>query len=153
MPRWTRRQTTVIEVKVKAGDILARIKRAQEALSDLSQANRDASIAIYSWVMRNFDSDGGNVGGWAPLSPKYAARKQRRGLTKMLVVTGDMRRGFAYESNDTTARVYNLTPYARYHEEGTSRMPQRRLLPNKAETKDIAMTVYRWHVQRAMSKV
>ena len=43
-------------------------KDRKEKVSDFSPAMKKASIYLDSWVQRNFKSDGGNVGGWKPLS-------------------------------------------------------------------------------------
>jgi phage gpG-like protein len=82
-----------------------------------------------------FDSQGGRgSGGWAPLAPATVAEKARRGLDpRILHATGRLRASLTgrggdaiRESHPDEMRFGTSVPYARFHQQGTSRMPRRR---------------------------
>jgi len=83
---------------------------------------------------KQFSSEGGYAsGGWAPLSPKYAAWKQRHFPGKpILERTGALKesltqRPFGVEVLEPEFMVVGSgIDYGAYHQQGTSRMPQRR---------------------------
>lgn len=118
------------------------------------------------WIDENFDNEGGNVGGWTPLSNNTIASK---GSSAILQDTGRLRQSFDYElEGDDTVRVGTNVEYAVYHEEGTGPyditpndprgslafmtasgmvfvkmvhhpgLPQRRMLPNEVEGGELA---------------
>jgi len=64
---------------------------------------------------------------WAALSPRYAKRKaQKYGPgKKILEATGEMMASIVPESGEDYAEVVIGSPYAIYHQTGTSRMPAR----------------------------
>jgi hypothetical protein len=89
-----------------------------------------------SWMRSQFESEGGWGGtGWSPLSPKYAARKARLfGGKTILIAEGDLRQAASMPSRRVGPRELVLTiedPKAGFHQEGTSRMPARPLIPKR----------------------
>ena len=87
-------------------------------------------------IKEQFDTEGGRTGGWAPLSERYASDKVRRfGNQPILVATGALRQsltggsGFiARQEGNETLRFGTQLGYGRFHQTGTSSMPQRRIL-------------------------
>ena len=91
-------------------------------------------------VQAGFESEGEPVGGWAALSPAYAAWKMRKFPgRKILELTGRLKRSLTleggglgpdgiYEEGPTSLTVGTSVPYARFHQMGTPKMPQRRFL-------------------------
>lgn len=83
-----------------------------------------------------FDSQGARAsGGWAPLAPSTVADKARRGLDpRILHATGKLRASLTEpagpdairESLPNAMRYGTSVPYARFHQQGTGRTPQRR---------------------------
>lgn len=70
---------------------------------------------------------------WAKLSKATLERKQRRGkITKILQEEGLMRASFSYEASDRSVIVGTNDPKAKYHQTGTRKMPQRKILPESA---------------------
>lgn len=74
-----------------------------------------------------FATQGGIIGApWAGLSPSYARKKQQeypgRGI---LVRTGVLQGNWRLMTSRQYALLKNGTPYAPYHQFGTSKMPQR----------------------------
>ena len=63
---------------------------------------------------------------WAQLSPKYAIAKANKYRGKgILIASGAMQKAFSFQSSTNFLRVFNLTDYFKYHQLGTSKMPQR----------------------------
>lgn len=86
---------------------------------------------MYPAVAERFAQSGP---GWKPLSPLYAAyKRQRFGNQPILVATGKMRDALTGKSgsvytvaqNWIQIRIDQATPYARYHQTGTKRIPAR----------------------------
>lgn len=60
-----------VTVKLNAAQLAAaerRLERFAHAMNDLTPANREASIALYGFTLRNFDRQGGLQGAWTPLA-------------------------------------------------------------------------------------
>lgn len=85
-----------------------------------------------------FTSEGSHgSGGWAPLADSTLKEKMRRGQpTEILRATDDLFNSLArrdapnqiFENNVTWMVFGTMDPKAKYHQQGTSRMPQRRVL-------------------------
>lgn len=52
------------------------------------------SSNVYEDIINHFDKQMGPDGKWAPLQPQYAAWKKKKRKTKILVLSGAMRKGF-----------------------------------------------------------
>lgn len=117
------------------------------------------------WIDENFETEGGNVGGWEPLAPSTIAAK---GSSAILQDTGRLRQSFDYElEGESTVRVGTNVEYAQHHEEGVEPyridaapggvlafmgangmvfvkfvnhpgLPQRRMLPDNVEAEELA---------------
>lgn len=122
------------------------------AMADQTPANREASIAMYGFTLRNFDRQGGLQGGWAPLADSTIRQKQRIGKEQPLVRSGHMRAGFTSFYSSENAGVGNEVTYSKFHHEGTSRMPRRELLPTRENVLQIGLKVYGQYVAREARK-
>jgi hypothetical protein len=133
---------------------LDRFSEAARRIEDFSAPNAEIAIELYRWMLRNYDSGGAYVGGWAPLSPRTAAYKARRGWSTVPLGprTGTLRAGFQYESTRARATAYNPVEYSRYHQNGapSRNLPRRPLLPEQAVVGRLAQRVYTRHVERHM---
>jgi phage gpG-like protein len=125
-----------------------RLEAFARAMGDLTPANREASIALYGFTIRNFDQRGGLQGGWTPLASSTIRQKQRIGKEQPLVRSGHMRAGFTSFYSADNAGVGNEVSYSRFHHEGTPRLPQRELLPRRDAVLQIGIRVYGSYVQR-----
>jgi hypothetical protein len=82
-----------------------------------------------------FETEGGWGGQtWAPLSPAYAVWKHQHfpGRT-ILIREGNLRRAASSPRREATPRTLTLwidDETAAYHQDGTSQMPARPLIPN-----------------------
>ena len=100
------------EVRIRwsvAGDVLLdrAFTRLAIDVADFTPALRDAGDILYSEIEHQFSSEGEPA--WAPLSPRYAARKARRYPGKpILQATGAMMDSLT--TNSAPGSVYELTP-------------------------------------------
>lgn len=129
-----------------------RLERFAVALTDPTPANREASIAMYGFTLRNFDRQGGLQGGWAPLAPSTIRQKQRIGKETPLVRSGALRASFTSFYSRDNAGVGNELSYSKFHQDGTARMPQRELMPQRDKVLEIGLKVYGNYVQREARK-
>lgn len=147
-----------------------KLDKAHKKLSHLEIANKKCAIVLDQWVLQNFKTEGGKVGGWPPF--KYGGRINDKGLgtpvvvavpwgvmdayvdesAKLLQDTGTLRRSFKPWSNKLTAGIGSDLPYSKPHEKGTSKLPQRRMLPRNTdrELTDKIYAVYETHVKTSL---
>lgn len=126
-------------------------QRKYARLKNLSVPYKRASVYLHGWVIANFKTEGGKVGGWAPFSPITLIMIERhdpgRVPAKLLQKTGALRQSFVPFATNRNAGVGSNIPYSKKHEEGQGRIPARRMLPRKPEvTKDIR-TILSDHVK------
>lgn len=123
-------------------------------MEDTTQPNRQASIAMYGWLIRNYDREGATIGGWAPLSPRTIAEKKKLGKEKMLVRSGAMRQSFVPFHTKDNAGVGSELSYSKAHEDGnpSRNLPARPMLPPREVVLDIGIRVYGQYVAREARK-
>jgi phage gpG-like protein len=121
---------------------------------------------FFEQIQQNFRREGAPVGGWRPLSPRYAAWKAKHypgktilrrtdRLIQSLIWTGatlGLRGDRVAEFSATGAVFGTRVPYARPHQFGAGRLPQRRILylpPNASRT--LGRLLHRWAYAQATS--
>lgn len=113
---------------------LAGLRELAENLRKLggvpSRASRAASEKIAEVIQDQFDAGVDPYGEpWAPLAPSTLERKQGPGI---LDETGAMRESIDVSPmSGAGVKVTIGEDYARFHQEGTSRMPARKILPEE----------------------
>ena len=117
-------------------------ERAQEMRQSITVSNKKASVVLYQWVLNNFQGEGELAGGWLPLSEATVKWKQERGYSRMLQNTGALRASFLPYSDDNIALVGSPLWYAEQHDEGSGRVPQRKLLPTAEQAQEMVMPIY-----------
>jgi phage gpG-like protein len=145
----------VISAQVDEAQLRAmnrKLERFAESIERPIEANRQASIALYGWTIRNFDRQGALQGGWAPLKPRTVKEKARIGKQVPLVRSGHMRSGFTQFYSDENAGVGNEVSYSKYHHFGTSKMARRELLPRRDVVLQIGLKVYDAYVKRQVAR-
>lgn len=132
----------------------AKLNRLAGQLKDFTVPNRALSIQLYGLVIKNYDSQGSLVGGWAPLAESTIERKRRAGKEQMLVWSGALRASFLPGSfyDSKRAGVGSQIVYSEFHQEGTDRMPQRELLPRGDQVLDAALKIYGFYVERQVKE-
>jgi phage gpG-like protein len=94
-----------------------------------------------------FASEGAVFGEpWAPLSPAYAAQKARKyGSRGILVATGAMQKSFQTQFGSNYVRVFNTSPYFKYHQSNQprSRLPRRIVMKLDENRKQQVVKIFR----------
>ena len=131
-------------VQMTGEQIKRRIQtRAAEARQAIAVSNKKASVVLYQWVLRNFQQEGALAeGGWEALAPSTIAYKAEHGYSRMLQNTGETRASFLPYSDKDIALVGSPLMKAAAHDEGTARIPQRRLLPTAEQAQELVMPIY-----------
>lgn len=129
-----------------------KLERFAESIARPIEANRQASIALYGWTIRNFDRQGSFQGGWASLRPSTIRQKMRIGKEVPLVRSGHMRDGFTQFYSNDNAGVGNEVEYSKFHHFGTSKMARRELLPRRDVVLQIGLKVYGAYVDRQVAR-
>lgn len=128
------------------------MEKYKKHLKERKRVNGQAVILVDRWIQKNFQTEGGNVGGWRPLSQAtIEARrkgKNRRGSVRILQDTGEMRRNWKHIYSDTEAKIVSGVPYSIKHEEGDG-VPQRRILPTPEEIWPQLEKLYTLFIQKA----
>lgn len=126
-----------ISVVINASNLGSALASLERSLKDRRVIHRQIGAQFFSWVQRNFDSEGGlRPEPWAPLAPSTVLEKARGGWSpKKLVRTGNLRNSFLPFSDEDQAgvgaRASFGVDYAQVHEEGSDdgRVPARPMLP------------------------
>ena len=129
-----------------------RLRQYARLVGNWRVANKKVSIQLYGWVMRNYETEGSLVGGWAPIAPATAKGKSRKGYSeRILLRTGVLKNNYAFYSNEQEAGVGNKIPYSLFHEEGVPKrgLPPRRQMPAADDMTGIAEEVLGLHVKNA----
>ncbi len=112
------------------------LSRTTDKAADLGPYWLMVAGFLQTTIEEQFRTQGGRSGGWAPLSDRYAADKLRRfGSSPILVATGALKEsltggsGFIQrQEGNESLRFGTQLGYGVYHQSGTSKMPQRRIL-------------------------
>jgi phage gpG-like protein len=106
---------------------------------------RESARIVQDDAQRNFDSEGRFYGrGWKALKPSTIRDRIRKGFGAgpILNRTGNLRNNaLIRRTGRSSVEVWNITPYAKYHQYGTKNIPIRTVLTVPDETQDaIVMT-------------
>ena len=116
-------------------DIQNHVDDMRERVDDVRPVFREMREELQDQWKRNFLTNGSLVGGWAPLDKEYGSWKSVHfpGAPPM-IRTGELfrsltdLRGKPNEINKTSARFGTNVEYFKFHQYGTSKMPERRLI-------------------------
>jgi phage gpG-like protein len=109
------------------------VKRRFEDMKERAKVPRFAMDVIgakaFKDVINSFsieqNEDGGKWERWKKGSARVSERPTKRGGSKMLQDTGKLRNSIRWAANNTEARVFTKTKYAKFHEYGTKYLPIR----------------------------
>lgn len=127
------------------------LPRFRTQLGDLREFwIRYAAPKLYRDIQDNFESEGGSVGGWPPLSPAYAKWKAKHYPGRpMLVRKGPLKKSLTFDGTkpgpeglfeaSRNALIFGTRiAYAQHHQRPTGKRPPRRrilfLRPGASET-------------------
>lgn len=132
----------MLSVQWDIAEAVKRLTAIRDRLDDLRPAWRTALIYLRRATKEQFATLGARSGdGWAPLTPAYGRRKAQIFPGKpILRATDAMFNSLIGQTENSVVEFDALeftygtrTPYARYHQHGTPRMAQRRILKVTAE--------------------
>ena len=113
-----------VDVRINREEVKKITGRIKDVIKPLSIFAKKKANYIQKQFDSNSDPDGNK---WAPLSPVTIARKKQNKdkiLTEYTPLRKSIRVNVLQEGLQLTAGV----PYAKYHQQGTSKMPQRVIL-------------------------
>ena len=133
--------------------VSAMLSRTTDKIHDLAPYWATVTVLLQSLVKEQFDTEGGRTGGWAPLSPSYAADKARRfGAQPILVATGKLRdslvggSAISRQVGNESLEFGTSVPYGIYHQKGTQNMPQRKILDLNSDDQRTLMKMLQRHL-------
>lgn len=139
--------TLDVELRLDPGGVVfhRRFTRFISDLTDLTPAFEQMADEFNQWEEEAFATGGASSGNaWPPLAASTAAHKTRRRGGQILVESGRLMRSLTTPNaqdaiRDITGRKMTLgtdTPYAGFHQTGTSRMPARPIIRLTAANRD-----------------
>lgn len=113
-----------VDVRINRDEVKRITGRIKNVIPPLALFAKKKAADIQKQFDTNSDPEGRP---WAPLSPKtIALKKQNR--DKILTHYGPMRKSIKVEVVQEGLRLTAGVPYAKFHQSGTRRMPQRVIL-------------------------
>lgn len=142
----------MISAEVDATAALQMFQDLLHGAQDRTIPNRQLSVQLQGWVLRNFQSEGAlQDPPWEPLAESTRLQKEEQGYSSApLVRTGHLRQSFRGFYDNDRAGVGSEVPYGEFHERGTDLFPQRAMLPSERVALDYARQIYeRWAARLA----
>ena len=136
-----------VEFRPTLARVADAVRRRIRRLPDLTAPNARIAAFLDSWVQRNFQTEGENVGGWTPfaLGGRWIPGVGLDTSAKLLQHTGEMRASFRSFYDDSDVGIGSDLPRSRYHELGTETIPRRRILPEREEVLKPVLEIYNRH--------
>lgn len=128
-----------LNVDVDISDALAELGGVAARAANVRPVMERARARAEQLEASIFASQGGAVGGWAPLSPQYAAWKAVAWGTPMMVQTGELLEdltnfhGPGSDVDADGAKFAVNAKHAKFHQHGTRYMPARQLWPENGD--------------------
>jgi phage gpG-like protein len=124
--------------------VAAALRTRIKKMNDRTAPNRRVAVVLDQWVQRNFQTEGGDVGGWTPFAAggRYVPGIGLDTSAKLLQDTGLLRASFQSFYDADVVGIGSDLHYSKYHEEGTSTIPQRRMLPDEKDVMESILNVY-----------
>lgn len=128
-------------------------RRAREML-DRTVPNAQVAAYLDGWVQRNFRGQGNLVDGWTPFKRggRWVPGVGLDRSAKLLQDTGHLRQSFRSFYDRDTVGIGSDVPYAKYHEEGTATIPQRRMLPRQDDVIGPVLGIYERYFDKLSRK-
>jgi phage gpG-like protein len=135
-----------------AAQLTRRLHAMETAVTDMRPAWDVLRERFIKNMSRTFAAEGGNSGKWSPLSPQYGAWKMKRySGKKILQRTGDLLNSVTSElaidiRGPQTMILGSDSSYGGYHQTGTRKMPQRKMIDFSEYERRVWVTVIRAHL-------
>lgn len=147
-----------ITTNVDISPALRKLSAAQETFK-LEPNLKAVGKRLVTWIDDNFRSQGGLVGGWLELSEATVKRRRKGGNSKfpdtqILQDIGTLKSSFdnyggtGYKLGIARVRVGSELIYAGTHNFGRDRIPQRRILPDNSQAKEVAINLIQARIDK-----
>ena len=132
--------------------IINALKRKREAVQPNRATYGKSVAALLSFVKKDINAKGAlhKRFSWPELAESTKRAKKRRGQSPNAMLigkTGNLRRKWDQRFSDSGGKLTSLQDYAIHHEKETSRIPQRKILPDKAQAEEIVFPIFKAHVR------
>ncbi len=115
-----------------------------------SVINKRALVLVDRWIQKNFQSQGGTVGGWQKLEASTIAHRRKKGRgAKILQDVGWLKNNWKHFANDRMAVIEAGVPYGIFHDSDKPRrkLPQRKILPRDENVQPVLTKLYKHWVR------
>lgn len=142
-----------IDIKVRGAKRLRKkLRRAAGVAANMKPANLKAAILIEQWTLRNMQAEGAKQPGalrWPGLDESTKRQRAKKGKWpgRILQVSGRLKNAFQTSATQKEGRVVNRVKYAPFHEEGTKKMPMRKMFPTQKKGNAIARPAFERHAK------
>lgn len=110
-------------------------------------------IMLLKEIDKTFKEETHEGKAWSPLSEATKAKPGRGGESaEILKDTRQLQRSYVMKPGRNQVAVGTPTPYSKIHEEGTERIPQRKMLPSKKRGLEIALDTTKGFVKTNVSR-
>lgn len=137
-------------------EMIESLGKLQEQFEDWSKEFNQVSDKLLKFYQGPvFETEGGIIGeNWQKLSQPYEFYKRKKFAGRgILQASGKMRRNFSAESGKDFAKIENKTKYAVYHQEGTRKMPARKMLKIDEERKNLVLKIFESGLVHRMKQI
>ena len=126
------------------------LRQKKNKLGKRRAVNKQAVVQIDNWIQKNFRDEGDRAHpgtGWKPL--KESTKRGRRGTApyKILQDTGHLKGRWKHFYDNDTALIQSGVDYGSFHQQGSGKLPQRRILPTRDQILPILKLLYRKFVK------
>jgi len=145
-----------LEVKPPLDKLKRRREKRVDELKKLEVPNARVATFLDTWVQRNFQTEGGKVGGWAPFAAggRWVKGRGLDASAKLEQDTGRLRHSFVPFWSRRNAGIGSDLDYAKKQSKGdpTKGLPPRRMLPRKKEVKKDVDRIYKKRIDNTVLK-
>lgn len=133
-----------IEIRPDLKKASAALRKRVREMTDLTTPNRRIATFLDNWVQRNFDSEGELSGGWTPFAAggRWIPGIGLDASAKLLQHTGELRASFRPFYDSKQVGIGSDLERAKYHEEGTSTIPARPMLPREKDIIEPVLEIF-----------
>lgn len=138
-----------MEIKIEGmAKLQARLNRAGAALKNRKRLNHNAVTLVDKWIQQNFQSEGGKVGGWEPLSP-LTIKARRGSRARILQDRGWLKSRWDLIADARQAKIVSKTSYGYFHDKGKG-VPKRQIIPTVRQIQPELQKLYNHFIGKAL---
>lgn len=112
--------------------------------------NKRALVLVDQWIQKNFQNQGGPVGGWKALERSTIASRRKKGKgARILQDVGWLKNKWKHFADNNTATIQSGVDYGVYHDSDKLRrtLPQRKILPRNEHIQPVLTKLFKHFVR------